>query len=90
MSCSTDCRHIFCAKCLLTWWKASQQPDCPICRTISKSPPVRDPVQGLVAMARAQAGGGESDSVNMKLFDKFFPSKRSKAGRNRRDAIEIS
>lgn len=89
--CSTDCRHIFCAMCLLSWWQTKQENSCPTCRTIAKSPPVRDPVQGFVALARAHAGEAEqSDSFDEDIFDAFFPAKAPNSSGSRRAPIEIS
>ena len=62
---------------------------CPVCRTIAKSAPVRDPVQGFVALARAQAGKEEEESFDADIFDSFFSVKKLKAGRSRRTVIEI-
>ena len=76
--------------CLLSWWQTKQEASCPTCRRIVKFPPVRDPVYGFVAMARAQAGEEEeSDSFDADIFDSFFPLKGSRAGYSRRSAIEI-
>src|ERR1700753_2750801 len=74
---STDCRHVFCAMCLLSWWQTKQENSFPICRTISKSPPVRDPVQGyFAALVRAQADEEEeSGSFDTDIFETFFPPK---------------
>lgn len=72
-----------------------------MCRSIAKTPPVRDPVQGFVAMARAQAGEEEEDdSFDANLFDDFFPAESdsdddslplagSNNGHNRDNAIII-
>ena len=63
---------------------------CPVCRTIAKSAPVQDPVQGFVALARAQAGKEEEEeSFDADIFDSFFSVKKLKAGRSRRTMIEI-
>ena len=76
--------------CLLSWWQTKGETSCPTCRTIVESPPVRDPVQGFVALARAQAGEEEdSDSFDKDIFDGFFPSETWRAGSSRQDAIEI-
>lgn len=76
--------------CLLSWWQTKRENSCPTCRTIAESPPVRDPVQGFVALARACAGEEEdSDPFDVDIFDAFFPLKKSKAGRSRRAVIEI-
>ena len=76
--------------CLLSWWQSARENICPTCRTIAKTPPVRDPVQGFVALARAQAGEEEdSDSFDEDIFDAFFPPKISKAAKSRRTVIEI-
>ena len=90
MSSSTECRHVFCALCLLRWWESIQTRSCPICRNVAKYPPVRDPVQGFVAIARAQAGEEEEpDSFDADLFDEFFPPPRPDTGGSRRRPIEI-
>lgn len=87
---STECRHLFCAMCLLTWWESNQETSCPICRKVANIPPVRDPVQGFVAFARAEAGEEEEeDPFDMDLFDDLFPPTWSGAGRSRRSAIEL-
>ncbi|KAF9647795.1 hypothetical protein BDM02DRAFT_3187697 [Thelephora ganbajun] len=87
--CSTDCRHVFCAMCLLSWWQTKQENSCPTCRSIARSSPVRDPVQGFVALARAQAGEEEeSNSFDADIFEAFFSPRRSKVD-GRRDVIEI-
>lgn len=59
--------------CLLSWWQTKRDTSCPTCRTISENPPVRDSVQGFVALARVQAGeADESDSFDADIFDTFF------------------
>jgi hypothetical protein len=76
--------------CLLSWWQTKRENSCPTCRTIAKSPPVRDPVQGFVALARAQAGEAEElDSFDAEIFDAFFPPRVSKARGSRRAPIEV-
>lgn len=61
-----------------------------MCRKVAKISPVRDPVQGFVAMARAHAGEEEEpDSFDMDLFDDLFPPAWSGAGRSRHSAIEL-
>lgn len=63
---------------------------CPTCRAIAKSPPVRDPVQGFVALARAQVGEEEdSDPFDADIFDSFFKIK-TRAGSSVQEVIEIS
>ena len=77
--------------CLLAWWETDQTTSCPICRKVVEFPPICDPVQGFVAVARTQAGEAEiSDSFDADLFDDFFPPTGLDAGRSRRSAIEIS
>ena len=87
---SAECRHIFCAMCLLSWWQTKRVTSCPTCRTIAQSPPVRDPVQGFIALARVQAGEGEdSDPFDSDIFDSFFKLKTRASGSGVREVIEI-
>ena len=76
--------------CLLSWWQTKRVTSCPVCRAIAESPPVRDTVQGFVALARAQAGEEEdSDPFDADIFDSFFTLKTRVAGSGPGDAIEI-
>lgn len=76
--------------CLLSWWQTKRVTSCPTCRAIAKSPPVRDPVQGFVALARAQVGEEEdSDPFDADIFDSFFKLKTRAAGSGPREVIEI-
>ena len=78
---------------LFSWWQTKQETSCPACRTISKLPPVRDSVQGLVSLAHTQAGDAdESDPFQADIFDDFFPPKVLKAlksGARRRPTTPI-
>jgi len=62
--------------CLLSWWQTKQETSCPFCQTITKSPPVWDPVQGFVVLACAQPGKEEDlDPFGADIFDSFFTLK---------------
>ena len=80
---STDCRHLYCATCLLDWWKTCKTPSCYTCHQLCLYPPARDVVHGLLILAHE-----ESDEGNWVAFDDdspfrpFFPSVNRASTRN--------
>ena len=73
--CSTDCRHLYCASCLLDWWRTCEKPTCHTCHQTCLYPPARDCVHGLLVLAHEDSGEGtwvafEGDDS---LFRPFFP-----------------
>ena len=76
--------------CLLSWWQTKGNTSCPVCRTIAEHPPVRDPVQGFVALAREQAGEEEDlEPFDADIFDAFFSDETWKDDSGPQDVIEI-
>lgn len=71
---STECRHIFCAACLITWWHASGGTSCPSCRRVSTQLPVRDHShETLIEAVRATSGEvAEVEPLPPLDFAEFF------------------
>lgn len=47
---STNCQHMFCAKCLLEWWTSSRATTCPNCRAVCENVPVQDRSNRLASL----------------------------------------
>lgn len=71
---SLECRHIFCATCLISWWQASTETSCPACRRVSTRIPIRDHShETLIDAIRATSGQEvEQERLGRRVFEKFF------------------
>lgn len=73
---SMDCRHLYCASCLLEFWDKQETPSCFTCHQRCLYPPARDLVHGLVVLAHEDSENGfPTDSLDDDpfLFCRFFP-----------------
>lgn len=93
---STDCRHLYCAACLLKWWESCERPSCYTCHQPCLHPPVHDTVHGLVVLAHEDSKNATTwveSSDEQLIFYKFFApadqtSTHNNGGLNQRDCEE--
>ena len=71
---SVECRHIFCAVCLISWWQASNGATCPTCRGVSTRVPVRAHThEALIDVAHANSGERvDPEPFDPRVFEEFL------------------
>ena len=75
---SVECRHVFCAVCLISWWQASNGTSCPTCRGVSTQVPARAHThETLIEMVLANAGERvDPGPFDPRVFEEFLRNRR--------------